>query len=304
MRRSVLFLLTLLALGAAPAARADDGPTCSEAFDQSQVKRDEGKLLEARKLLRACSGATCSPTQQRLCLEWLTDVSTRMPSVVLSAKDGSGADLVDVKVTVDGVQVAMKLDGRAIDVDPGAHSFTFELADGTTAETRTVAEESRKGKVVSVTLGRPPVPAVAPPPPPLPPPVVSLPSAPVAPAPATSEDTGSGGGSSPVRTAGFIVGAAGIAGLALGTVFGVEALSTKSSHCDSNGQCDPGTATTAYNQATASTVGFIAGGVLLGGGLTMVLLAPKSGKSRPATSLAVAPMVGPTAGGLQLAGRW
>jgi hypothetical protein len=304
MRRSFLFLLTLLALGASPTARADDGPTCSEAFDQSQVKRDEGKLLEARKLLRACSGATCSPTQQRLCLEWLTDVNVRMPAIVLSAKDGSGADLVDVKVTMDGVQVATKLDGRAIDVDPGAHSFTFELADGTRAETRTVAEESGKGKVVSVTLGRPPAPAVVPPPPPLPLPVVSPPSAPVAPAPAASEDASSGGGTSPVRTTGFILGAAGIAGLALGTVFGLEALSTKSSHCDSTGRCDPGTATTADNQATASTIGFIAGGVLFAGGLTMVLLAPKSGQPRPATSLAVAPMVGLTGGGLQLAGRW
>jgi hypothetical protein len=155
--RSVLLFLAVVAilLGAASSVRADETVTCGDAFDQSQVKRDDGKLLEARRLLRVCSGPSCSPTQQKLCSEWLADVEARVPSFILSATDDSGADLVDVTVTMDGVQVATRLDGRALDVDPGPHSLLFELPDGKAVRTKAFAGERGKGKVVSVVLGRP-----------------------------------------------------------------------------------------------------------------------------------------------------
>ena len=291
---SILFLVTLAALCAASPARADDTATCGEAFDQSQVKRDEGKLLEARRLLRICSGASCSPTLQRLCLDWQTDVTARLPSFVLTAKDGSGGDLVDVKVTMDGVLVATNLDGRGIDVDPGLHSFVFELPDGTRAETKAVADERGKGKLVSVVLRSLPAPVPARPETAVVPASVALP-------PPRSQDTTSGGGG-PLKTVGLVVGAAGVVGLVLGGVFGVEALSTKGSHCSSNGLCDPGSASSVYSQATISTVGFIAGGVLVAGGAALYFLAPKS--TEGAATLSVAPMVGSTTGGVQLAGSW
>jgi hypothetical protein len=289
MRTFPLFAATLVVMGASSWARADDVAACGDAFDRSQVKRDEGKLLEARRLLRVCGGANCSPTEQRLCSEWLTDVEARIPSFVLSAKDGSGADLVDVKVLMDGVQVATKLDGRSLDVDPGPHSFVFELADGTKAQANAVAGERGKGKVVFVTYAlRPPSVTFGPP--------QARAAGEVVPARA-------GAGSS-WKTTGLVAGAAGVVGVALGAVFGAEALSTKGSHCDSSGLCDPGSASTAYNQATISTVGFVAGGILLAGGVTMYLLAPKNVKEPPAANVALAPMVGPSRGGLQLAGRW
>jgi hypothetical protein len=160
MRDVLVFVATVATLGAASRARADETvtTTCGDAFDQSQVRRDDGKLLEARRLLRVCSGPSCSPTQQRLCSEWLADVEARVPSLILSATDGSGGDLVDVKVTMDGVQVATRLDGRALEVDPGPHSLLFEPTDGASVRTRAIAVERGKGKVVSVILGRPPGP--------------------------------------------------------------------------------------------------------------------------------------------------
>jgi len=292
MRRSFLLATTLVVLAASPRARADDA-TCGGAFDESQVRRDEGKLLEARRLLRVCGGPSCSPTQQKLCSEWLADVDARMPSFILAAKDGSGTDLVDVKVLIDGQQVAAKLDGRAVDVDPGPHKFVFELADGARAETTAVADERGKSKVVSVTLERPAAPILAPP------------SAAVAATAPTPRGTTSVGGGGAVRTAGLVAGGAGVAGLALGTVLGVMALATKGTHCGSNGLCDPGSASTVYSQATISTVGFVAGGALLASGVTLFLVAPKGrGEQQSRASLAVGPTVGLSAGGVQLAGRW
>jgi hypothetical protein len=297
MRVSIVSVATLVALTASVVAHADATPSCNDAFDQSQVKRDEGKLLDARKLLRACGAQTCSPTQQKLCGSWLTDVDARMPSVVLAAKDASGADLVDVKVLMDGTQIATKLDGRGIDVDPGPHTFVFMLADGTKTETKAVADERGKGKVVYVTIGGPPgVSAV-----PLPGAVPAASGTPSAAPAATAPAEVASGGGAPWRTIGVVTGSVGVAGIALGAVFGAMALSTKSSDCN-NGLCKPGTSSTAYGQGTVSTIGFVAGGVLLAGGVTLFLVAPKKEKS--GASVALAPVIAPSTGGVQIAGSW
>jgi hypothetical protein len=308
MRRSLVWVVTLAALGASSSAWADDAATCGSAFDQSQVRRDEGKLLEARRLLRICGGPSCSATQQKLCSGWLSDVDARMPSFVLAAKSSAGVDLVNVKVQMDGTQVATSLDGRAIDADPGQHSFVFQQPDGTQAQTTAVADERGKGKLVSVTFGAQaaPAPAPAPAPVPAPPPQTEQPTAaPTAQPHEVPKDTTSQGGGSSLKIVGIVTIVAGVIGLGVGSVFGAEALSTKSSHCDSNGICNPaGTASNAYSQATISTVGLVAGGVLLVGGVVMVIAAPSGNSDHPSATLAVAPMVGSSAGGLQLAGSW
>jgi hypothetical protein len=288
MHRPFVLVAIVTALGASTTAHADDGVGCSEAVDDSQVKRDDAKLLEARQLLRTCSGPSCSATVQKVCSDLLADVDARVPSFVLSARDGSGADRVDVKVTMDGRLVVSKLDGRAIEVDPGPHSFIFELPGGTRAETTAVADERIKGKIIAVTLDtapKAPTPSAAPSPP--------------QPARAPSQT-----GGSPLATIGLVAGAAGIAGLVLGTVTGVLALSTKSSYCP-NGMCEPGhPASTIHTEETISTVGFVAGGILLAGGATLFLVAPKGNAERVGAKLAVGPLVSSSGGGFQFLGQW
>ena len=232
-----------------------------------------------------------------------------MPSFVLAAKSSNGTDLVTVKVQMDGTQVATTLDRRAIDADPGPHAFVFQMFDGTQVQTTAVADERGKGKLVSVTFGAQAGPAApAPEPAPAPaPPAAPAPAPPPRAEPTTVVPKGptqEGGGSS-MKTLGIVSIVAGVIGLGVGTVFGVQALSTKSSHCDSNGICNPaGTASNAYGQATISTVGLVAGGVLFVGGLVLVIAAPSSGSEHASASLAIAPMVGSSAGGLQFAGGW
>jgi hypothetical protein len=280
MRFSVLPMAALV-LAVSSGARANNVTSCDDAFDQSQVKRDEGKLLEARRLFRACGAPTCSPTQEKLCAKWLADVEVRVPSVILGAKNATGSDLVDVTVMLDGFQVAKGLDGRAIDVDPGRHTFTFVAQDGARAETQVVVEERAKGKMVSVTFASPAAVAMPPSPPP----------------------TSSVDARSPLRTTGFVTVAVGVGGLALGAVFGILALSTKSSDCQS-GVCTPGSSATAYRQGNVSTVGFIAGGALLAGGVTLVVVArPPSGGGAGA-SVMLTPLIGSSLTGLDVRAQW
>jgi hypothetical protein len=95
---------------------------------------------------------------------------------------------------------------------------------------------------------------------------------------ATREVEPSPAESSRFRTPGLAVGGAGLAGIAVGSVFGIVAITKNNeskANCDSNdfcsvaGKADRNDARTA---GTISTISFAAGGALLAGGIAMYLL--------------------------------
>lgn len=110
-----------------------------------------------------------------------------------------------------------------------------------------------------------------------------------------------------LKTAGIIIGAAGLVTIGVGTVFG---LSAKSKNDEAAGMCSGLECSTAHaitlteearTAATISTVGFVAGGALLAGGVVLYLLAPK-GESK--TALRLAPRVGPQTALLSMGGNF
>jgi hypothetical protein len=118
------------------------------------------------------------------------------------------------------------------------------------------------------------------------------------------------------RTAGFVVGGLGVAGLAVGGIFGGLASSQWSKakdKCPANlciDQAAQDDAKGAKTKATISTAGFVAGGVLLAVGVTIVLVSPDSSAPAQAAApfrrptLAVAPTAGPGAAGFDLVGSF
>lgn len=112
------------------------------------------------------------------------------------------------------------------------------------------------------------------------------------------------------RTIGYVVGAVGVVGLAVGGYFGYRAMSLNK---DSKANCranDPNACTSegaatrddAKTAATLSTITSISGGALLGTGLTLVLTAPSAAASRAGSSL---PTQASMSGfGFQLRGAW
>jgi len=137
-------------------ALADEKQVCADAYETSQSLRDDGKLLKSREQLRLCARAECPDAVAKTCAEWLTEVEQRIPSIVLSAKNGSGVDQIDVRVTMDGADLTSKLEGRAVEVDPGVHTFVFEGTDGR-FEQQFVVRQGAKDQALAVTLGKPPV---------------------------------------------------------------------------------------------------------------------------------------------------
>lgn len=168
MIRRALSLVLALSIAAPLPALAQDKEACVTASENAQKLRKQKKLVAARKELVACAQEACPAVVKKDCVTWLAEVDDSLPSVILSAKDGSGNDLTDAKVLVDGEPFADKLDGSAMTIDPGAHVFKFVPPTGDAVETKVVVLEAEKKRVVTVTIGEKPKPVVAPPEPPKP----------------------------------------------------------------------------------------------------------------------------------------
>ena len=144
---------TLLAVETA--ARADDREQCASAADQAQQLRDEGKYRRAREQLLICARDVCPAPIKRDCLDWLGQVENTAPTVVFGAKDAT-RDLSDVKVSVDGVTVTDRLDGKPVQMDLGKHIVKFEY-QGQTKEEDVIIGAGQKNRNVTVTFaGAPP----------------------------------------------------------------------------------------------------------------------------------------------------
>jgi hypothetical protein len=274
---TIVALAALSTLGATTLAApsfAQDKATCLEAHASGQALRNDHKLLAARDKLRVCAQRSCPGAIATDCATWLEELEKSIPTVVLAARDDAGKDLMDTMVAIDGGRPEIKLDGRSMPLDPGPHTFVFTLG-GARTEQRILLNEGQKNlPVIGLMSSAKPAPA---PPPPQPAPPPSQRSAePARGNAAEPKATGAApGNGSPRRTVGFIVGGVGIAGLGVGTVFGIMAASAKGgAHCDASNACDAGPLSDAKKFAVVSDVGLIAGGVLLLGGAVLVFTAP------------------------------
>ncbi len=202
----------------------------------------------------------------------------------------------------DDLEVATASYSVPIPLDAGQHTFTAEAPKKVAFKTTvTVSGDGQKLEVKVPKLEDAPV-AVAPletkPPP--------TTTATAAGAPAKAEDPGSGR-----RIIGYTLGAVGIVGLGVGGVTGLMAMGANndakklcpSSPCADKAGVDDNDK--AKSLGTVSTIGFIAGGVLLAGGVVLVLTAPSSQEKKTAVSdVKVSPTFGPTYSGLSMGGSF
>ncbi len=285
-------------LSVAPPARADPITLqgCIQANEQAGPLRREGKLRDARAKLRSCSAASCPAAVRSDCVAGAAQADADVPTVAFSVQDPSGNDLVAVKVSIDGLPLVESLDGKAVDVDPGAHVFRFESAGLPVVEKRLVIVEGQKNRREQVRLGEvKPVAVVAPV---------------AAPAPAAPVF-----GPAQRRTIGYTVGVGGLVALAGGGVAAIVATLEWSAAKQACGPTFPQycvDAKTANADASATlragagaTILLIAGGVAVVGGVGLVLSAPPGAPAATTTGgLTIAPAVGSGTGGLMLRGSF
>jgi hypothetical protein len=302
-RARALVLAAVATASLAPSAQAAN-PSKAECLAASEawIKAHKANhLRDARAQLLVCAAPSCPADVREECARHVPDVARQIPSVVFAAKDGAGADLGAVTVTMDGQPFAARLDGTAIELDPGEHTFHF-VAPGLPPLDRTlVILQGEPGRREALVLGAPPAPPIA-----ATAQTAVVPQGPVDTPSATSGGGGLGGG----RIAALALAGVGVAGIVVGGVFAASASSKWSqAKADCGAGCGPdapaqGEKTDAQNAATLSTVAFVAGGAMLAAGAVLWFVFPGSGASSGTGLVRVAPQIGAGTGGAVLTGSF
>jgi hypothetical protein len=303
--RAVLTLALAAALVSTSASAADPTtPECLSANESSIKLQADHKLKDARTQALVCASASCPGEVRSECERRVAQVAGTIPSIIFEGRDGAGNDLSEVVVTMDGQPFAARLDGTAVELDPGPHAFTFEGA-GAKVDRSFVIREGEKGRRERIVFDTPagtspaPTPGAAP----------ASSGTGMTSAPAQDLGAGSTGSWSTQKTLALVAGGAGVLGLAVGTIFGLSASSKWSqakSDCGSGcGPNDPAQQekSDAQSAGNVATVAFIAGGVLVAAGVVLWLTSPKEAV-RQGAGIAVAPNVDPQGAGLRVIGRF
>jgi hypothetical protein len=269
---------------------------CLTAYDGSLDLRRKNQLRATRAKLVICSSQSCPAEIRSECIGRVRDIDASMPTVVFEARDGAGKDLVAVSVKMDGDLLAERLQGSALPIDPGEHTFTFEVAGRPGIEKRLLILEGEKLRRERVEFA-----AIAPAKPLAPPPVtVARPVILEQPQQSPVEKPGW----SRSRPLALVLGGVGVAATGLGVAYGFVAMSrreTANNLCPTS-QCNGQDGSDAWNRAHSagniSTGSFIVGAAGIASGVVIWL------RAKPTTDTATGPQVSLGPAGLQVEGRW
>ncbi|HTB76417.1 MAG TPA: hypothetical protein VK762_24385, partial [Polyangiaceae bacterium] len=141
--------------------RTDEKQACASAAEEAEQLRSDARLMAARERLLRCSRPACPAAVRSDCAQWMTEVAAAIPTVVLAVRDARGQDVLGALASVDGVPIAQGLDGKALEVDPGVHTFRFE-SGGAAVEQVVLVREGEKSRTITATLDRGSVAATVP----------------------------------------------------------------------------------------------------------------------------------------------
>jgi hypothetical protein len=155
-----LAIAVLVILAAAPrASRATEPGKSAEACiaEHEGALRDRkgGAWQRARAGFRSCSDAGCPALVREACERLAVDLEDKIPRLVVRAIDHRGRDVEAATLRVDGERVVDKLDGRAIELDPGRHVVRIDRG-AKHATTTLVMREGDHPRTVTLRLPGPP----------------------------------------------------------------------------------------------------------------------------------------------------
>jgi hypothetical protein len=244
-----------------------------------------GRLVRAVALFRevaADAKASKSTAREHVATQRADDTAARIPKLVLELPATSRVP--GLAVRVDDAAVALGDLGKPMPLDPGDHSVSASAPGYVAWSARMHLDEGIESRITIPRLAAAPRADMTPP---------AVPE-PVAPKPPPAPPATRFGGQ---RIAALAAAGVGVAGVAVGTVFGLKAKSNWSdalSHCrgGATDQCDATGVSLggdAKTEATISTISFVVGGVGLAGAAILFFTAPRAAKD---DSVHVAPIAG------------
>jgi hypothetical protein len=247
----------------------------------ARCRLSSGQLVSAtemwRQIIREGAPAGASPAVQAAVAEAHTQLPHTLPRLA-STTVRAASEYRDIKVIVDGAPVRPELLGAAQVIDPGDHrievdapgfkhfSKTWTVGEGESAEIVVTLEPAEAGAGGATGPAGPEEPA----------------------------KKGSG-----LKTAGFVVGAAGAVAMIAGTVTLLTRNNkedTLASKCNPDQSCPPqnfpGGATELEDEkdsvrtlTTMTNVLMFGGGALIAGGITLIVIGSSSGSDEPKTAI-------------------
>jgi hypothetical protein len=131
-----------------PATARADAKACVDAHGEGQERRDESNFTAAAELFQVCAADRCPRPIRSECRDFLSALEARMPTVIVTARDASGADVPDATVELDGKPFLERLSGLAVPLNPGQHTFVFRHPNGSEARTRILILEGKKSREI------------------------------------------------------------------------------------------------------------------------------------------------------------
>lgn len=290
--RMLLTVATSLSTLALPAeAEPTTADACLSASQAALDLANTQKLRAERDQLLLCAAATC-PSEVRLeCQRRIDEVNVALASIVFTVRDASGHDLTAVKITMDGDMLANRLDGTAIEIEPGEHQFRFEALGQVMQERRIDVRKAEKGRHELIVFQ------------PTPPverassvqrssPAIAAPRA-INNTPAIATDN--------QRKLAYLMGGFGLVGIGVGTAYGLTAISRKhAAEARCPHQCADVQGAALWDSAQAAgnvaTLAWVVGGIGLSTGVVLWATA------KPHSSALARLSIGP--GDIRLAGAF
>ncbi len=238
----------LFALTCSATAGAAPGSKCIAAAEAGQQLRSDGKLVAARKKFGICTALECPVVVRRDCARWVEELDGVTPSITVRLEDGSGNEVPEGTVLLDGERMAPVGEGRSAPLDPGSHRLVWEH-DGKKTEKEILVREGERSKVIVLKAER-----TAPIEPPRPPPPKEEPT-----------------GRSPIP---WIVGGVGILSTAIGFGLwggGLGEHSDLSKTCAANHTCTDDAISSSRSKLIVGDVLVGLGVVLIAGALYFIL---------------------------------
>jgi hypothetical protein len=274
-------------------------PSAGTMLNLASCYEKNGQLASAWVTFKGAATAAQKanePERAKLARARVAKLEPRLPTLTITV--APEADVPGLVVTRDDEKVGRAEWGTPIPIDPGAHAVEASAPGHKTWRTQARVDGPSEKASVEVF----PLPVESNPPSPT---AKAVPAPATPPPPPSSPPSVSANGSTQ-RVLGAVVAGIGVAGVAVGSVFGLIAKSHESDatpHC-SGTECDAvgiSALNDARSAATVSTVGFVVGGIAIAGGVAVYLLAPRASAG---TGLFVTPGSAGSLAGLTLRGGW
>jgi len=275
---------TLALVGLNQVAFADVKKECSDAYDQAQTLRHDGKLQAARQQALACTHDTCAEFIRTDCVKWVGEIEQSQPTVVFEVHDAHGHETRAVHVSLDGKPWLDELDGAAKQIDPGQHTIHYAMEGQSPIDDTVQIREGEKNRKFTASFEK------------------------ASAAPPTSDPIGlSAPSPSPAP---WIIGGVGVAALVVGAITGSIVLHDKAvakKECPNDICNADGFSKVSQGRALGpvTTVALVVGGVGVGVG-TIWLIARPSAKSQapPRAALSMGAAINTTGAAWRLEGSW